>query len=200
MIKLLIVDDQALVRSAISSLLSLSKQIGQISEASSGQQCIDMLTAGLQVDVILLDIRMPEMTGIATINALRKLPQPNKILLLTTFDEPMPIKQGISLGASGCVLKNTNMLELSQAIQQIHAGETYLAPELHANQLSTEHLTPREFEVLQCMTNGSQNLAIAEHLSLSVGTVKLYTSKIFEKLAVRGRTQAVLRAKEIGLL
>lgn len=200
MINLLIVDDQALVRSAISSLLSLSDSIGQISEADSGQQCLDLLAGGLKVDVILLDIRMPQMTGIETISALRKLNQPYNILLLTTFDEPIPIKQGISLGAKGCVLKSTNMQELIEAIQAVGRGENYLATELQAKHQNTGHLTPREFEVLQGMTNGSQNMAIAEQLNLSLGTVKLYASKIFEKLAVRDRTQAVLKAKKIGLL
>lgn len=200
MINLLIVDDQSLVRSAISSLLNLSDSIGQISEAGSGQHCLDLLADGLNVDVILLDIRMPNMTGIETISTLRKLKKSCKILLLTTFDEPIPIKQGISLGASGCVLKNTNMQELIEAIQAVHRGENYLATELQAKHQNTGHLTPREFEVLQCMTSGSQNMAIAEQLNLSLGTVKLYTSKIFEKLAVRDRTQAVLKAKEIGLL
>lgn len=200
MINLLIVDDQALVRSAIASLLSLSENIGEISEAESGQQCLDKIHQGLKVDVILLDIRMPEMTGIETICALRKLNTPCKILLLTTFDEPIPIKQGISLGASGCVLKSTNMQELNDAIQCVYAGKQYLAPELQVNHQNTLHLTPREFEVLQGMTNGSQNIAIAEQLNLSLGTVKLYTSKIFDKLAVRDRTQAVLKAKKVGLL
>ena len=200
MINLLIVDDQALVRSAIASLLKLSDSIGNISEADSGQQCLNMLAEGLNVDVILLDIRMPGMTGIETISALRKSDKNYKILLLTTFDEPIPIKQGIRLGASGCVLKSTNMQELINAIQSVHAGQTYLAKELHKSHSNTEHLTPREFDVLQCMTNGSQNTDIAAALNLSLGTVKLYTSKIFEKLAVRDRTQAVLKAKKIGLL
>lgn len=200
MIDLLIVDDQDLVRSAISSLLKLSGNINQINEASSGQQCLDLLNTGLKIDVILLDIRMPDMSGIETISELRKLEQPYKILLLTTFDEPIPIKQGISLGASGCVLKSTNMKELTSAIQTVYNGQSYLAQELYANHNNTQHLTPREFEVLQCMTNGSQNIVIAEQLKLSLGTVKLYTSKIFEKLEVRDRTQAVLKAKKIGLL
>lgn len=199
MISILLVDDQTLVRSAIHNLLKLCPDIAEIREAQSGQACLDTLQ-NWRPDIILMDIRMPEMTGITTLSLMKKAHLNSKVILLTTFDEVLPIKQGLSLGAKGCLLKSTTTQQLIEAINTVVKGEQFLEPSLNVEQQDIEHLTPREFELLLAMSRGNSNQEIADQMGISLGTTKIHASSVFDKLQVRDRTQAVLEAKKTGLI
>ena len=198
-ITVLIVDDQSLVRSAIKNLLSLRNEIGEIREADSGQACLDMLETW-KPDIILMDIRMPGMTGIETISHLKAIHPKHRTLLLTTFDEAVPIRQGVALGAKGCLLKSANTEQLITAITKTRRNGKYMEPSLIDAQANTNYLTRREFEIILAMSRGKSNQEISEQMDISIGTVKVHASSSFEKLQVRDRTQAVLKAQRIGLI
>jgi len=209
MIKVLLVDDQSLIRQGLKALLELEPDIEIVGEAENGEQAIN-LVAQLQPDVILLDIRMPIMDGVAATREIKKRFAKTKILVLTTFDDDEYVSAAMQNGAMGYLLKDTPSEELAVAIRAVHKGYTQLGPGIVKKLLtqfshvaptqslpvpsSLAELTPREKEVLQLIATGASNREIAHQLYISEGTVKNHVTNILNRLNLRDRTQAAIWA------
>ncbi len=221
-VRVLVVDDQQLVRAGIASLLSIQEGIQVVGTAADGQEAIEQAMA-LSPDVILMDVRMPVMDGVAATVQVRRQLANCKVLMLTTFDEEEYIIQALQAGASGYLLKDMPAEDLAQAIRLTHAGVSQLDPAVagklvnainrsHAAAVhptepaalddsgSIENLTEREIEVLRLIARGATNREIAERLFISEGTVKSHVSNILNQLRLRDRTQAAIYAHEHHLL
>ncbi|PSM49874.1 DNA-binding response regulator [Chroococcidiopsis sp. CCALA 051] len=206
MIQILVVDDQSLIRQGLKALLELDPELTVVGEAENGQLALQ-LAQELRPDVILMDIRMPLMDGVAaTREILQQLPQ-TKVLVLTTFDDDEYVKAAIAHGAMGYLLKDTPSEELAVAIHAVHKGYTQLGPgivkKLLVSPLSVpkptpppvlQELTPRELEILQLIASGANNREIAQKLFISEGTVKNHVTNILNRLNLRDRTQAAIFA------
>lgn len=211
MIKVIVCDDQAIVRDGLEMLLKLEKDIEVIGVAQDGAEAIEL--AELKApDLMLMDLKMPGMTGVeATRRILAKNDQ-MKILVLTTYDDDAWVFDAIRAGASGYLLKDTPRQQVLDAIRGTVAGKSFLDPniagkllkqtssqQLHPASNLTEELTNREENVLRLMARGLTNSEIAEKIHLSEGTVRNHVSAIFTKLDVHDRTQAVIIAIKHGL-
>ena len=207
MIRLLLVDDQSIIRQGIKSLLESQADFDVIGEAENGQQAINQIEA-LQPDLVLMDVRMPIMDGVAATQIIaKKFPQ-IKILILTTFDDDEYVSQAIRFGAKGYLLKDTPMEPLANAIRLVYAGHTHLGPGLiekvitHVSTISPvkntrmppglAELTPREKEVLHLIAQGANNKEIAQSLFIAERTVKNHVTSILTRLNLRDRTQAAI--------
>jgi DNA-binding NarL/FixJ family response regulator len=213
MTRVAIVDDQTLVRQGIRSLLALSDEIEVVAEAGDGDEALTILDAS-DVDVLLLDLRMPRRDGIATLEALRARDNHVPVLVLTTFDDDELALKALRAGARGYLLKDVTLDQLVGAIHTVAAGATLLQPTLTDRLLRTvsertaevtgisgpDPLTDRELEILRLLAAGYSNREIASALHLATGTVKNHVSNVLLKLGVRDRTRAVLRALDLGLL
>ena len=214
-INVLLVDDQTLVREGLSSLLSLSDNVTVVAQASSGREAV-RLTTESEPDVILMDIRMPDLNGIEAVELLREKGSRTPVLMLTTFDDHESIMRAIQAGAEGYLLKDVSLEVLVDAIEVLADGKTWLqpaiterivqglkeskAPESDNEQSLVEPLTDKEIAVLRLIAAGLSNNEIAESLFKSTGTVKNQVSSLMAKLGVRDRTRAVLKAIDLGLL
>ncbi|MCP3168624.1 response regulator [Myxococcus qinghaiensis] len=213
MIRLVLVDDHALVRQGLRGLLDLTPDLRVVGEAVDGEDALRKAEE-LNPDVVLMDVRMPRMTGLEALRELRRGPVHRRVVLLTTFDEDAAIVEALRAGVQGFLLKDVSLDELADAIRRVHAGETLLPPgvaervargllelsrDFPAAELP-EGLTRREVEVLRLIARGLSNREIAQALGTAEGTVKNQTSSILSKLGVRDRTRAVLRAMELGCL
>jgi DNA-binding NarL/FixJ family response regulator len=211
MIQILIVDDQHIIRQGIRSMLECNSDMEVIGEAENGRMAIDQI-ALLRPDVVLIDIRMPVMDGVAATQAIVESYPETKVLVLTTFDDDEYVSQAMRLGAKGYLLKDTEPDEIASAIRAIYKGHTQLGPGLLEKVLSSPDanvnpappelalLTPRELDVLRLIASGSNNREIAQDLFLSENTVKNYVTNILHRLNVRDRTQAALLAKSLQLI
>ena len=210
MIQILLVDDQHIIRQGLRSLLEANDDIIVVGEAENGQRAIEQLTT-LQPDVVLMDIRMPVMDGVAATQAIVQDYPQIKVLVLTTFDDDEYVSQAMRLGAKGYLLKDTEPDEIALAIRAVYKGHTQLGPGLFEKALIPQtaptlpaelppglaQLTPREFEVLQLIASGANNREIAQSLFLSENTVKNYVTNILSHLNLRDRTQAALFAHSL---
>lgn len=214
MIRVLLVDDQMLVRQGIRSLLELSDEVEVVHEAKDGRDALAAIEHDAP-DVVLLDLRMPVLDGIGTLRALAERGQPSPpVLILTTFDDDTLVLEALQAGAKGFLLKDVSLEQLLEAIRTLHTGGTFVQPTVTARILeglprlgdvpgefpTTEALTDRELEVLRLMSGGYSNKEIARGLDMSEGTAKNHVSSILSKLGVRDRTRAVLKALEGGIL
>jgi DNA-binding NarL/FixJ family response regulator len=215
MIKVLLVDDQKLVRQGIKVLLETEGDIIVIGEAGNGQEALD-LTASLKPDVILMDIRMPVMDGVAATQALNQRHSQIGVIILTTFDDDEYIFEGLKAGARGYLLKDISSEEMAAAVRTVAAGGALIQPSItrkvlaEFSRLSTkphaksddlvDQLTERELDVLRALAQGLSNKEIAEKLVITEGTVKNHVSNLISKLNVRDRTQAILKAQDFGLI
>ena len=203
-IRLLLVDDQRLVRQGLKALLKLEPQFQIVGEAENGQQAVEGV-ATWQPDVVLLDIRMPVMDGVAATREICQRFPATKVLVLTTFDDEDYVAQALQNGAAGYLLKDTPSEELSQAIQAVHKGYTQLGPGLAQKLLprvappplpleedAWDSLTPREQEILQLIATGANNREIAQTLHIAEKTVKNHITNILSRLNLRDRTQAAI--------
>ncbi len=211
--RVLVVDDQAIVRQGIRSLLDLTDEVEVVGECVDGDEALAFL-AGTHVDVLLLDLRMPGRDGIATLTAMAERGFDVPALVLTTFDDDDLVLAALQAGARGYMLKDVTLDQLLGGIRTLAAGGTLLQPALTNRLLSavavthpvlgmhapSEQLSDREVDVLRLAANGWSNRQIAHGLHLAEGTVKNYMSNVLLKLGVSDRTKAVLRALEIGLL
>nr|WP_256434505.1 response regulator transcription factor [Myxococcus sp. CA056] len=207
------VDDHALVRQGLRGLLDLTPDLRVVGEAVDGEEALRKV-AELNPDVVLMDVRMPRMTGLEALRELRRGPVHRRVVLLTTFDEDAAIVEALRAGVQGFLLKDVSLEELADAIRRVHAGETLLPPGVaervargllelsrdFAHAELPEGLTRREVEVLRLIARGLSNREIAQALGTAEGTVKNQTSSILSKLGVRDRTRAVLRGMELGCL
>jgi DNA-binding NarL/FixJ family response regulator len=207
MIKIVLVDDQNLIRQGLKALLELESDLQIVGEAENGQVAIDLVQE-LQPSVVLMDIRMPVMDGVtATKEICQRFPQVN-ILILTTFDDDTYVSAAIRYGAKGYLLKDTPSEEIAAAIRAVDRGYTHLAPGMMAKvmagkaneaavplPLELQELTPRELEVLKLIAAGANNKEIAQELYISEGTVKNHVTNLLSRLNLRDRTQAAILAK-----
>ncbi|MBE9010516.1 response regulator transcription factor [Pseudanabaenaceae cyanobacterium LEGE 13415] len=209
MIRILLVDDQHIIRQGLKSMLESNADMQVIGEAENGQRAIEQI-AQLQPDLVLMDIRMPIMDGVAATGAIVQQFPTVKLLVLTTFDDDDYVSQAMRLGAKGYLLKDTEPDELALAIRAVHKGHTHLGPGLFEKALMSiapppsveappelAQLTPRELEVLRLIASGANNREIAEALFLSENTVKNYVTNILSRLNLRDRTQAALFAHSL---
>jgi len=211
-VKVLVVDDQRLVREGIASLLSIQEGMSVVGTAVDGQEAVEKALA-LSPDVVLMDVRMPVLDGIeATFQIRKKLPG-CQVLMLTTFDDEEYVVKSLQAGATGYLLKDIPAADLAQAIRLIRAGIYQLSPSVagklvgqlgvksrSAAQSPLEHdLTERELEVLRLLAAGATNREIAEALVVSEGTVKNHVSNILSRLGLRDRIQAALYAYDHDL-
>ncbi|RLT44418.1 MAG: DNA-binding response regulator [Chloroflexi bacterium] len=214
-IRLLLVDDQRLLREGMRILLELEPDLKVAGEAANGVEALARY-AELRPDVVLMDVKMPEMDGVAATRQLLIDHPEAKVVILTTFDDDEYVFEGIRAGALGYLLKALSGEELADAIRTVAAGGALIEPSVarkvmaefartshpsaQTAQKLIEPLSERESDVLRLLANGLSNREIAERLFLAEGTVKNYVSSAMQKLSVRDRTQAALRAKELGLL
>ena len=217
-IRLLLVDDQALMRQGLQLIFSLESDIELVGDVESGEQAIEVVTQHT-VDVCLMDVRMEGMGGIKATQIIReKFPQ-TKVIILTTFEDEEYLFEGLTAGASGYLLKDASSERLLTAVRAVAKGEGFLQPEAamkvvaaytrlanapkrrdDANQSLSIPLTDRELEILAYIATDSSNRDIADVLFLTEGTVKNYVTSILSKLAVNDRIQAGIKAKEMGLV
>ena len=211
-VRILIADDHAIVRDGIRSLLATVPDIEVVAEAENGREVVSK-ARGLQPDVILMDLMMPEMDGIEAIGQIMEREPEARILVLTSFSADDKVFPAIKAGARGYLLKDSDSQELVQAIRQVYRGESWLHPKIARKllrELSTEPpaqqessevdpLTGREVEVLHLVALGMSNHEIAIKLVISEGTVRTHVSNILSKLHVASRTQATLYALREGL-
>lgn len=213
MIRVFLVDDQTLVRQGIRSLLALAEGIEVVAEASDGAQAVAQIPQ-IKPDVVLMDMRMPTMSGLEALQALSKAGILPPSIILTTFDDDALVLAGIKAGAKGYLLKDVSLEQLVDAIQTVAKGGSLVQPAVTQRLLSgLEHmrnefvslerpdpLTDRETEILRLMASGFSNKEIAGSLGVAEGTIKNHVSNILSKLGVRDRTRAVLKAFELQLV
>jgi DNA-binding NarL/FixJ family response regulator len=214
-IRLLIVDDQRLMREGLRTLLELEQGFEIVGEAANGQDALGTY-ADVKPDVVLMDIRMPGMDGVeATRRICASWPQA-KVIILTTFDDDANVFEGLRAGAVGYLLKDLSGEELASSVRTVHKGGALIEPAVAKRVLAEfarlhppartigeglpEPLSERELDVLKLVSAGLSNREIGNKLGLSEGTVKNYVTGVLQKIGVRDRTQAALRGRELGLL
>jgi DNA-binding NarL/FixJ family response regulator len=215
MIRLFIVDDQTIIRHGLKSLLEIQADLTVVGDATNGQEALEAIASLQQSqlpDVILLDVRMPVMDGVATTIELKKHYPEIKILILTTFDDDEYISQAMNYGAKGYLLKDSPPEDLAMAIRAVSRGNTHLGPGLFEKVLQRSpemitstsvmpsrlaELSPREKEVLNLIATGANNREIATKLYISSKTVKNHITSILSKLNLRDRTQAAIWVNQI---
>lgn len=200
-IRVLIADDHPVVRSGLAMILEYASGIETIAEASTGTEAVQLFVQH-QPDVVLMDLKMPEMGGVDAISTIRQTYPDARIIVLTTYDGDEDIYRGLQAGARGYLLKNVTRQELVEAIQRVHAGQKYIPAEVGARlaeRMNSPQLTERERQVLLLLTEGKSNQEIAVVLKVSEGTIKFHINGIFRKLGVSDRTQAVLVALKRGI-
>jgi len=211
MINVMLVDDQNLVRKGVRSLLELSEEIEVIAEAADGAEAIRMIPE-VRPDVVLLDMRMPGLSGLDVLRELSKAGTLPATIILTTFDDDELVLAGIQSGARGYLLKDVALADLVSAIKTVAEGGSIVKPAVTQRLLKglanlqndfssldqPDPLTDRETEILRLMAGGYSNKEIANSLGVAEGTVKNHVSNILSKMGVRDRTRAVLKAFELG--
>jgi DNA-binding NarL/FixJ family response regulator len=213
-IKVLIADDQALVRSGFRMILESRDDLEVVGEAGDGEQAI-RLAGQTRPDVILMDVRMPGLDGVSATARLTAAPDAPKVIILTTYDLEEPLYAALRAGASGFLLKDVRPADLVEAIRVVAGGDALLAPTATRRLLdrflvtdvtpaapsgSLDRLTDREREVLTLLARGASNAEIADRLTVAEATVKTHVSAVLRKLEVRDRVQAVVIAYDLGLV
>ena len=215
-IRILLVDDQALFREGLRTLLSVYDDLQVVGEAGNGQEAIEAV-GKLSPDVVLMDLHMPLLNGVAATRQISESAANSRVIVLTTFDDDDTIFDGLRAGAVGYLLKDVASAKLVEAIRAAARGESFLQPSVAAKvvaefsrmggrktaalqQTLVEPLSGRELEILGVLATGASNREIANQLFITEGTVKNHVSNILGKLGVRDRTRAALKAKEIGLI
>ncbi|MET8649028.1 MULTISPECIES: response regulator transcription factor [Nocardia] len=201
MIRLLLADDQALVRGALAALLGLESDLDVVAEVGRGDEVLDAV-ARTTPDVVLLDVEMPGLDGITVAGALHEKYPDVRILMVTTFGRPGYLRRAIDAGASGFVVKDTPARELADAVRRVHMGLRVVDPALATETLTagTSPLTAREREVLAAAADGATAATIAKRLRLSEGTVRNHLSSVIGKTATGTRAEAVRAAERLGWL
>ncbi len=214
-IRILLVDDQRLMREGLRILLELEPDLEIAGEAQDGQAGLEAYEQ-LQPDVVLMDVRMPGMDGVEATWRLRERWPEARVIILTTFDDDEYVFEGLRAGALGYLLKDVSGHDLAEAVRTVAAGGALIEPSVARKVFAEfarvapparapgaslpEPLSEREREILQLVALGLSNAEIATRLSLAQGTVKNYVTAILQKLGARDRTQAALRARELGLI
>jgi DNA-binding NarL/FixJ family response regulator len=215
-IRLLLVDDQALFREGLRILLSVHEDLEIAGEAANGQEAVTM-TEELKPDVVLMDLRMPVLDGVEATRRIRQEHGQTAVIVLTTFDDDENVFEALRAGAAGYLLKDVSSEKLVEAIRAAARGESFLQPSVAAKVIAeftrmsgqpvrpeaqslVEPLSERELEILAIMATGAPNREIGEQLYIAEGTVKNHVTSILGKLNARDRTQAVVKAQQLGIL
>lgn len=215
-IRILLVDDQTLFREGLQTLLSVHDDLEVVGEASNGQEAIEAV-GKLSPDVVLMDLRMPVLNGVAATRQITEATPQSRVIVLTTFDDDDYVFDGLRAGAVGYLLKDVPSAKLVEAIRAAARGESFLQPSVAAKvvaefsrmsglytadpqQTLVEPLSERELEILGVLATGASNREIANTLFITEGTVKNHVTNILGKLGVRDRMQAALKAKELGII
>jgi DNA-binding NarL/FixJ family response regulator len=201
-IRILLVDDHPVVRAGLASMLSTIAGLAVCGAASSGEEALELIEAE-QPDVLLLDLRMPGMTGIELLKAVRAVPFPPSTLVLTSYESDEEIYRAIEAGAQGYLLKSTPQAEIVAAIQAVHNGRHYIPPRIAARlaeRMVRSALTQRELEILEMVVRGLTNKQIGNALRISENTARNHINSIIRKLDVSGRTEAATAAIQQGLV
>lgn len=209
-IRVILADDHVMLREGIRQLLEFDKTIEVVAEANDGVECLEKLDS-VQADILLLDINMPNMNGLDTLQELKKKKNKIKVLVLTVHEEVEYLVKAIDLGVEGYILKDSGSMELRKAIHTVLSGESYIQPNLipalnhylihkDEDKEKLNSLTKREIEVLIEVANGNFNRDIALHLNISERTVKNHMVSIFKKIDVADRTQAAVFAIKNNLV
>ena len=211
-IRVLIAEDQTLMRQGLKTILDLEDGFAVVGEASDGQEAVERALA-LRPDIVLMDVQMPRMNGVEATNLLAAALPTTRVIILTTFDYDEYVFDGIKAGARGYLLKDTPASELLAAIRRVHAGESIIQPSVATRMIAEftrrrdaaqapeyETLSERERDVLRLLADGLSNKEIATQLVLAEGTVKNHVSTILDKLHAANRTQAARVAREQGLI
>jgi DNA-binding NarL/FixJ family response regulator len=214
-IRILLVDDQRLMREGLRILLELEPDLQVVGEAPDGQAALEAYEE-LRPDVVLMDVRMPGMDGVEATWRLRERWPAARVIILTTFDDDEYVFEGLRAGALGYLLKDVSGHDLAEAVRTVAGGGALIQPSVARKVLAqfarmappirppdsglAEPLSDREREILRLLAQGLSNGEIAQRLSLAEGTVKNYVTTILQKLGTRDRTQAALRARKLGLI
>jgi DNA-binding NarL/FixJ family response regulator len=214
-IRILLVDDQRLMREGLRTLLELEPDLQVIGEAGEGQAALDAYAA-IEPDVVLMDIRMPGMDGVEATRRMRERWPGARVIILTTFDDDASVFEGLRAGALGYMLKDVSGHDLAEAVRTVAGGGALIEPSVARRVLAefarlapparspdaglAEPFSEREQEIVRLLAAGLSNREIGDRLCLAEGTVKNYVTTILQKLGVRDRTQAALRAREMGLI
>ncbi|MFL7792258.1 MAG: response regulator [Anaerolineae bacterium] len=215
-IRVLVADDQQLVREGLHVLLGLTPDIRVVGEAADGAAAVEQ-AQHIKPDVVLMDVRMPKLDGVAATRKVRETCPNVQVIILTTFDDDEYVFEGLRAGAVGYLLKDVPSEQLAEAIRAAARGEAFIHPSvtrkvvaeftrlterehIRHEQPLVEPLSPREIQVLALLAEGLSNQEIAERLTIARGTAKNHVGNILSKLDARDRTQAVLHAQELGLL
>lgn len=210
MIRIVVADDQRLVREGFAAILGNEPDLEVVGVAGDGAEALDVVRR-TEPDVVVMDIRMPKIDGIAATQQIARLPDPPHVLVLTTFDLDEYVYDALRAGAAGFLLKDAPRGRLAEAVRTVADGEALLDPTVtrrlverfmkpSADPEALASLTEREVEVLRAAAAGLSNHEIAEHLVISEWTVKTHVANILRKLGVRDRVQAVVRAYQCGLV
>ncbi|MBP7694037.1 MAG: response regulator transcription factor [Anaerolineales bacterium] len=212
-IRILLVDDQRLMREGLRTLLELESDLDVVGEAGDGQAALEQFAA-LRPDVVLMDIRMPVLNGVEATRRLREKWPEVRVIILTTFADDANVFDGLRAGARGYLLKDVSGADLAAAVRTVAGGGALIEPSVARRVFEEfarlapaarpaelpEPLSERELEVLRLVAAGLSNKEIGQKLSLAEGTVKNYVTNVLGKIDARDRTQAALRAKELGLI
>jgi two-component system, NarL family, response regulator len=201
-ITILIVDDHPVVRAGLASMLGTQDSLRVVGAAWNGQEAFAMIERH-QPQVMLLDLRMPGMNGIETLQALRSLPNPPRVLVLTNFETDEDVYRAVRAGAQGYLVKSTTQQEMIEAIKTVASGRRYFPAQIAsrlAQRMSRSNLTAREREILEMISKGLTNKQIGSALDISANTARNHVNNIIEKLDVADRTEAVTTAIQQGLL
>jgi DNA-binding NarL/FixJ family response regulator len=201
-IRVFSVDDHPLLREGIAAVVNNEPDMVMVAQASNGREAIQLFREH-RPDVTLMDLRMPDISGVDAMIAIRTEFADARIVLLTTFEGDVDVQRALAAGACGYVLKSMPPKDLVEAVRQVHAGKKRIPAELAAQlaeHVADEALTARERDVLQHVAGGNRNRDIAERLFISEGTVKVHVKHIMEKLGARDRTEAVTIAVRRGII
>ncbi len=204
-VKVIIADDHPIVRSGLAALLGVEDSIEVVGVASNGQECLDLVQS-LGADVVLMDLRMPVMDGVAATATLATRHRQAKVVILTTYNDDADIVRAVEAGAVGYLLKDSGAAEIVRAVQAAHRGETVLSPRATSALLNRVRepiapaLSPREVEVISAVSEGLSNAEIGKKLFITEATVKTHLIRIFGKLGTQDRTRAVVEAMRAGYL
>jgi len=201
-IRILIVDDHPVVRAGLTSMLGTQADLEIVGSASSGEAAVATIGRS-ETDVVLLDLRMPGMSGVDTILEIKRAGYSARIIVLTSFETDEDIYRAVKAGAQGYLLKDTSLKEMVEAIKTVHAGKRYIPRDIAARlaeRMMRVDLTSRELEILKMLSKGLTNKQIGRVLGISDNTVKNHVNSIIEKLEVSDRTEAATTAIQRGLI
>ncbi|CAM3039787.1 response regulator transcription factor [Paenibacillus sediminis] len=198
MIRVIIAEDQSMVRGALTALLNMEEDIEVIDEAADGETVLHKIEL-LQPDICILDIEMPGMSGLDVAEAIKNRKLPSKVVIVTTFGRAGYLQRALKAGVKGYMLKDAPVEQLAQVLRDVSRGGRYISPELAVTVFEDENpLTERERMVLQLASDGLSTAEMAKHLFLSEGTIRNYMSELMQKLEAKNRIDAVKIAQSKG--